>query len=344
MPTSRLTKWAAKRDYRVATAGIEVLAEVRAKLEKRLADGLLEPRFFKENLGGFRYLKDSPASSPKFLVMVAARRPIHVVSLVLEGKRVEALLPPTYVAYRKTFEIIRDDLRENVFGREAEVEILTAPLKSVAVHLGMASYGRNNIAYVSGFGSGHQLCGFIVGGSLESAKTAPMSGRAGEIGAGKESALLRCSSCRACVAVCPTGAIHEERFLISAEKCYVLHSESRRPMPAGIGRPAALCVVGCLDCQQICPENKRLLARESAGVDLSAEETEAVLAAGRSLSEGTAVEAVRAAAAKGPLGSAWKSARAKFAPLGLTEDLVVFGRNLGFGLGAGKLTRKKTRK
>jgi len=317
MTTRRLMKWAAERDYRIATAGIEVLAHVRAKLEKRLADGLLDPEFFKENLGGFRYLEDSAVAGPKFLAMVAARRPIHIVTFVLDGKRIEALIPPTYVAYRQTFEIIRDDLKANVFGRDAEVEILKAPLESVAVHLGLAAYGRNNITYVSGLGSGHQLCGFIVGGCIASSESGASD---------KETALRRCSSCRACIDACPTRAIHEDRFLISAEKCYTLHSESPRPMPAGIGRPASLCIIGCLACQEICPENKRRLTYEASDVDFTAEETEAILAAGRALAAGKGAAAV----GKDPsLGPAWASAREKFASLGMTEDLVIVGRNLG---------------
>jgi ferredoxin len=155
-----------------------------------------------------------------------------------------------------------------------------------------------------------------------------VSGHAGEGGSGKETALRRCSSCRACIDACPTGAIHEDRFLISAEKCYTLHSESHHPMPAGIGQPASLCIIGCLACQEICPENKHRLTYEASGVDFTAEETEAILAAGRALASGERAAAV----GKDPsLGPAWTSARAKFARLGMTEDLAIVGRNLGLG-------------
>jgi len=186
--------------------------------------------------------------------------------------------------------------------------------------MGLVVYGRNNITYAPGLGSGHQLCAYIVG-------TAERGGGEPAARAGIEGVLERCATCRACVKACPTGAIREDRFLISAERCFTLHSESRRPMPAWAKLPKSLCFIGCMDCQLVCPENKGRLKKAPSGVELTAEETEAVLEAGRRLAAGPAAGRQDSAA--------WRSARAKVERLGMSEDLEVMGRNLDLFLKRG---------
>ncbi len=95
-------------------------------------------------------------------------------------------------------------------------------------------------------------------------------------------------------------------------------------MPAWAKPPRSLCLIGCLACQQICPENKGRLKTEPSGVEFTAEETEAVLEAGRRLAAGEdGGQAQRAGKSR-----AFDAARAKFDGLGMTEDLDVMGRNL----------------
>jgi epoxyqueuosine reductase len=142
--------------------------------------------------------------------------------------------------------------------------------------------------------------------------------------------MKRCVRCRACVRACPTGAIREDRFLISAERCYTLFSESRKPLPAWVRPPKSPCLIGCLICQQVCPENKSRLKTAPSGVEFSAEETEAVIEAGRRLA------AAGRGAAVGKSDPSLASARAKFGALGLTEDLDVVGRNLDVILRMGR--------
>ena len=376
MLDDRLRKWAEARGYRVAAASADVLGVVREKLEARRDSGMIEAGFFRENLTGFRYLDGCGIAGPKALVMVSIPSPIRILPFMLGERRIDGLIPPTYVKYRKTFEDVFADMKANVLSGEndaTEAEILSAPLKSLAVHMGLVSYGRNNITYAPGFGSGHQLCGYVVGtgeslqndaGGKEAGSAERRRGRANEAGESqeenrdpgwKETVLDRCSSCRACVEVCPTGAIRKDNFLISAERCFTLFSESKSPMPEWIRPPASMCLIGCLACQEVCPENKGRLKYEPSGVEFTAEETEAVLAMGRRLeaggkggrSDGDESEKAKETEAgcsttgyrdRRELGDegcdriASASARAKFDRLGMSEDVEAIGRNLRFFL------------
>jgi len=81
------------------------------------------------------------------------------------------------------------------------------PLKRLAVQSGLAEYGRNNIAYVEGIGSFMTLAAF-----------------ASDMPFGKDAwrepvVASACRQCDICLDMCPSGAIHNRRFLINVEKC-----------------------------------------------------------------------------------------------------------------------------
>ena len=293
--------WAQKRGYRFAAAGVSLLEEVRVALEKRLPAGEIEPGFYRENLSSFTYLKECPIKKPRSVILIAVPRPAHILSFSFGSKKIDTILPPTYVRYRKLFEEVRDDLREAVSGLNCRLEILSAPLKALGNRMELISYGRNTVGYINGLGSYFQLVGLVSDKRFGKKSLPP--GPA-------EPVLPRCRNCRICAAACPTGAIDREPVLIHAEKCYTLFSESPNPIPEHLKPPSPKCLIGCLRCQELCPEDKGLLRYEEAAVSFNAEETAAFL--------GTA----------GSPGKALDQARAKFQNLGLTEGFPVFARSL----------------
>jgi epoxyqueuosine reductase len=318
----RLREWAAARGYGLAIAGTGLVETVRKKLEERRASGLIDAGFFEENLTKFRYLDGASITGPACVVMAAVPSPISVLPVTVGGRKIDALIPPTYIRYTGTFKVVLDDMKENALGPDAEAETLKAPLKSLAVHMGLVKYGRNNITYCPGLGSSYQLCGYLVG-------TRERPGEGCADAEGRETALERCASCTACLKACPTGAIRGDRFLISAERCFTLLSESPRPMPAWARPPDSLCLIGCLACQQVCPENKGRLKTVPSGMEFTAEETEAVIEVGRGLTMSKTGAGDVAKARRNP---SFVSARAKFEDLGMSEDIEVMGRNLGYFL------------
>ena len=302
MDQQALATWAGERGYKIGLAEIGLLDTAKNRLEGLKTDGEFPPGFYEENLSFFKDLEGSAIKKPGTILLVVIPRPAHTVAFKIKGESVEAVFPPTYVEYRALFEKVRISLVAHALGGKAQVETLQAPLKSLAAAIGLVTYGRNNITYAPEFGSYFQLAGYLLETPLES--SAGLVKRE----AGK---LDLCSSCRACVKACPMGAITEERFLIHAERCYTIFSESRQPIPMSLKPPSPNCLIGCLKCQEVCPANKGLLRREKTGVSFTAEETEALLE-DRESADSPFLEA----------------ASAKFGTLGLTEGVAVLRRNL----------------
>ena len=294
--------WAKKRGYRVAVGSVSLLEEVRASLQRRRESGEIEAGFFWDYLDSFTYLEGVSLRNVRSIIIVAVPAPAHVLVFTIGEQKIETILPPTYVRYRKIFDDVRDDLAKALAGSGFRVELLNAPLKALGNRLGLLSYGRNNVGYIDGLGSYFQLVGLVSDMPLDEKDMSPV----------REGTLLpRCQKCRICAAACPMSAIERERILIHAEKCYTLFSESSNPIPESLRPPSPKCLIGCLRCQELCPENKSLLRQESASVSFDAEETEAFLG--------------NKPAADGP---AFDRALVKFRELGLTEGLPVFRRNL----------------
>jgi hypothetical protein len=84
-----------------------------------------------------------------------------------------------------------------------------------------------------------------------------------------------------------------------------------------------------MECQLVCPENKGRLKTVPSGVEFTAEETAAVIEAGRRLA---AISPDAAPAVEADGDPALASALAKFERLGMTEDLRLMGRNLEYYL------------
>jgi epoxyqueuosine reductase len=64
-----------------------------------------------------------------------------------------------------------------------------------------------------------------------------------------------CAKCQACLRNCPTGAISTERFLLHAERCLTYLNEKGGDFPGWVNPACHNTLVGCLKCQDICPEN-----------------------------------------------------------------------------------------
>lgn len=121
--------------------------------------------------------------------------------------------------------------------------------------------------------------------------------------------LARCASCDICKDRCPSGAIAADRVLLHAERCLTLHNESDADFPEWIQSRWHGCLVGCLRCQDRCPENGRVSRWLEDRAEFSEEETAALL---RRVDSSSLPE----------------SLSAKLKGLGLSYDSRLLGRNL----------------
>jgi epoxyqueuosine reductase len=296
---SQLQDWAAERGFRVACGGVRVLHEVRAELARRRVTGELDANFYTSNLDFFRYENSSESiADVKAVIVVAVPRPAHRLTFELETGPFEVTLPPTYVRYSALFKEVQDDITSKIPELHGHLEVLVAPLKSVACRLGLVTYGRNNLTYIPDWGSYFQLVGYVTDediGIADDWRPKPLR------------LMPECENCSICSSACPTGAINEERILLHAELCTTSFSEQPGDLHHHL---SADCLFGCLDCQQICPANSGLLRIESAGVTFDRRETDAILRGdGARACDNT------------------ESVTCKLAVLGLTEEALI-GRNL----------------
>jgi epoxyqueuosine reductase len=172
-------------------------------------------------------------------------------------------VPPTYLHWRGTDQQAEDALAEILELEGHRVARAMLPKKLLAVRSGLAAYGKNNITYVPGMGSFHRLVVFYSDLPCQQDDW-------------REPKMMeRCEKCIACLRHCPTGAITSERFLLHAERCITFHNEkpSDVPFPEWLDASGHNCLVGCLHCQNICPENRDFLAWVGEGAEFSSEET-----------------------------------------------------------------------
>ncbi len=302
--SDRLREWAQARGYRVAWGPAAAAGAGRREILERRDRGEFDAGFFRATLAA---LSEAPAPPDEATVVAVAKPvPAHTVRFLLPGRAVTALVPPTYVRYRATFEEVRQDLAHNALPG-ARVEHLGWPMKATAARLGLVRYGRNNVAYAPGVGSYVQLCTFLTDAALP----------ADDAGAAEPALLDECANCTACASACPAGAIDEERVLLHGERCLTHLNESEGEWPPWLPPSAHHCLLGCLLCQRACPVNGELDVVDS-GLEFSEDETRVLLGEDA-----------------GPAGRAENGIRFKLAWLGQPYAEPVLGRNLRALLAAG---------
>ncbi len=255
----------AKLGYKASIVSVGYLGDLEREIENRHSTGSFDEEFYQERLSRFVFRLPDSLLQARSVIIVAVPRPQIQVIFTWKGEKVPCVIPPTYVASTETDRRL-ENLLTGILGSENyRVAQALLPEKLLAVHSGLGSYGRNNICYVGGMGSFHQLVAFYTDFS------------SGE-DSWQESKLMKmCEKCSACLRSCPTGAITPKRFLLRAERCISFHNERIGDFPGWIDPNWHNCIVGCLLCQTVCPENKSLLQWIEKKEEFSQEETDLLL-------------------------------------------------------------------
>jgi epoxyqueuosine reductase len=285
----------AKDGYQCKMISSDHIHDLQSEIESQYRQGLFDEEFYTEELTDFDFkIADSFAGSTS-LIIVAAPQPQVRVTFNWQGESHRAIIPPTY-SYA-TDRIIQKLLERQLNPAGFQVKKANLPWKLLAVRSGLAQYGKNNITYVAGMGSYHRLVAFVSDfPEIEDHWHEPQ-------------VLERCENCKACMNVCPTGAITPDRFLLNGSRCLTFHNERKEEFPPWISPSWHNCLVGCLYCQKACPVNKDVVKSVKEGPVFSEKETAFIL-------QGQ------------PQNKDSQSARQKLESLDMAGYLPVLGRNL----------------
>jgi epoxyqueuosine reductase len=258
-----LRDWATERGYRIAWYDGAIVRRAFEGVRVLKADGAIDLDFFAKFLSWTEGPEPLTKAGARTVLLLAVPRPAHILSFEDRGSRHDFILPPTYLRYAPLFDEVLADLT-SATGDALKLRRLSAPLKTIAGLAGFARYGKNNIVYIEGFGSGAQLMGFASDLPLLGCDIPPENAPL---------VLDECRACRACLRACPAKAIVEDRFLVHGEKCLTGFSESEGDVPAEFARLLTPTLIGCLACQDHCPANRGLLRFERLSVTFSSDET-----------------------------------------------------------------------
>lgn len=253
--------------YRGRIVSIQHLRDLQEEIEGRHRQGLFCEEFYQERLAWFKFSPPDSLLEAKSLIVVAVPDPQTQVTFTWEGRRVTLIVPPTYLHWQKVNKKAEDLLAETLNPQGYRVVPAGLPVKLLAVHSGLGAYGKNNVTYVPGMGSFHRLAAFYSDFPCQEDSW-------------QEAKMMdACQKCRACLHRCPTDAITSDRFLLHAERCITFHNEKPKdiPFPEWINPSWHNCLVGCLRCQRVCPENRDFLEWVVGGEEFSQEETALLL-------------------------------------------------------------------
>jgi epoxyqueuosine reductase len=263
-----------QRGYKGRIVSIQHLGDLQEEIEGRCKEGLFDQELYQTYLAAFTFCPPDSLPEARSIIVVAVPQPQTGVTFTWIGERVRFIIPPTYFE-RGTENGVRELLARVLEPAGYRVAEAVLPKKLLAVRSGLAAYGKNNISYVPGMGSFYGL-------------VAVYSDLPAQEDHWREPRMMEsCRNCSACLRHCPVGAIPSaplrtgtsERFLLRAERCITFHNEKPGdvPFPAWIDPSWHNCLIGCLHCQRVCPENREFLHWVEEGVEFSQEETALLL-------------------------------------------------------------------
>jgi len=247
-----------KRGFKAQTISVSHLPELQKSIAERYDKGEFPEEYYRERLAHFRFAPPEFLPGARTIIIAAFPQPKVQVVFHLEGRAFPFIIPPTYLYYpNATAEELLNGILKPAGYHLARTCL---PLKLLAARSGLGSYGGNNLCYVPGMGSYHRLMAFYsdcpaLDDSWQTAKQ-----------------MKECARCWACLRNCPTGAISTDRFLLHAERCLTYLNEKPGEFPDFVKPSFHNALVGCLHCQDVCPENMPFRQSIELGEEFSEEE------------------------------------------------------------------------
>lgn len=259
--------------YRMRMVKISHLDDLKKDIEANFNLGNVDENLHEWLKGFYQFYRTSPERtlperSFSSILIIASKSPLVQAVFQWQGKRHTFMMPPTYLDFISEPARIKECLENTAEGKGYSFVIANnLPNKLLAVRSGLGRYGRNNLCYIPGMGSYVLLTAFFTDMPALEDPWEPLE------------QMPACSVCMECVNKCPSLALTEERFAVHAERCLTYHNEfwGKPEFPEWIAPNIHNCLVGCLKCQVICPENKKLLVMHNNSIVFDEEETDAIL-------------------------------------------------------------------
>jgi epoxyqueuosine reductase len=246
-------------------------AVAREGIVARHRRGEFDEAFYQEWLASWEKPAEAEVPSPRSLIAVAVPdRPVRL-RFTLDGESITTAIPPTYLHWERKDRTVEERLARALAPSGFAVIRARGPTKAMAALSTLARYGRNNLTYVDGLGSYHRPVVLV--------SDLPCD----EVSRLEPEALPRCATCRACLTACPTGAIGSDRFLLHAERCLTYWNEKPPdvPFPDWVRPEWHTALVGCMRCQEVCPENGPFAGSSIEGPSFDEEATRTLLSGTR---------------------------------------------------------------
>ena len=254
--------------YKYKVVSITHLHDLKREIEEKYHSGILKEEVYSRYLASLSFSASEEIPNARSIIAIAVPRNLTKAVFTMENKKYDFTIPPTYWKYRQTVQEIKGVLSDilDKYGFHAAATDLSEKL--LAVHSGLAFYGKNNITYIPGWGSFYQLVSYF-----------------SDMPAGQDEwhelrMLEKCNNCSACEKVCPTNAISAGRFTINAEKCLTFYNENEDGFPGWLNPKAHNSLIGCMYCQHYCPENKQFRNNVDVTTEFSETETRQIFDAG----------------------------------------------------------------
>jgi len=255
-----------KAGYRIRVIPSHHAADAREIFISYQLKGWFDQEYYKETAAYFNFAPPAELPDVRSIILMTYADPPTRFTFHQNGRAIPAIVPPTYLHGREKDQVCAEALQRVLDPEGYKIMIAPLPLKTIATSNGLARYGKNNITYIDGFGSFYRMVAFYSDmPCLDDPWNVPCM-------------LPTCQTCKGCLRNCPSGAISDDRFLLYAERCLTYHNEkpSDIPFPTWFKTEWHNYLVGCMDCQMKCPENRHA-ASFVDGMAFSEEETRMIL-------------------------------------------------------------------
>ncbi|MCY3410120.1 MAG: 4Fe-4S binding protein [Candidatus Heimdallarchaeota archaeon] len=193
----------------------------------------------------FQIPDDFPEAKSLFIFAVE-NKPLKFKAKINGGTK-DVTIPPQYYLSGLASADMEELIKKTIF-KDESITVKRAAglhLKFLANKTGLGRYGRNNLCYVEGMGTMLMLLAYFTDANALEDDYTDMK------------MMSRCENCRICLNSCPNGAISEDNFVVDVSKCITLYNETKEDIPEWINRTDVHnALMGCMKCQEKCPENK----------------------------------------------------------------------------------------